>query len=199
MKKIKIGILGSTNGTNLISIINELNNNTSILYNNAEISVIISNKKDSGILKKANYYKISNFFIPKSKDQSRESYDKSLTNIFIQSQVDIILCIGWMRILSENFVNVWKTKCFNVHPSLLPEFAGGMDMDVHKNVLEAKCSETGCTIHEVSNDVDEGKIILQYKCTVFKNDTPESLKQRVQELECKALIKIIKMSVEDIN
>ena len=111
--------------------------------------------------------------------------------------VDLVLCIGWMRILSEQFVNRWKNKCFNVHPSLLPLYAGGMDNDVHTEVLKDRCKETGCTIHEITNEVDKGKIILQLKCDVKEDDTPITLKNRVQKLEQEALCKTIYMFLEN--
>ena len=196
-RKIKIAILGSTNGTNIPPIIEIINHNNSILSNKIEISVIISNKKDSGILNKAQLYNIHSIYLPQKKSISRENYDSTLSNFLEKLSIDLILCIGWMRILSENFVNKWRKKCFNVHPSLLPNFAGGMDLDVHSKVIEANSIETGCTVHEVSNQVDAGKIIVQYKCPVLNNDTPDSLKKRVQSLEVDSLIKTIELFINN--
>ena len=196
-KKINIGILGSTNGTDLDSIVNNIYFEESPIFNKAEIKVIISDNKNSGILKKGRNYNLSTIHLKKSKDQTREEYDKNITNILEACDVDLVLCIGWMRILSEQFVNRWKNKCFNVHPSLLPLYAGGMDNDVHTEVLKDRCKETGCTIHEITNEVDKGKIILQLKCDVKEDDTPITLKNRVQKLEQEALCKTIYMFLEN--
>ena len=196
-RKIRIAILGSTNGTNIPPIIDIINYNNSLLSNKIEISVIVTNKKDSGILNKAKLYNIHSIYLPQKKSISRENYDSILSDSLEKLSIDLILCIGWMRILSETFVNKWRKKCFNVHPSLLPNFAGGMDLDVHSKVIEANSIESGCTVHEVSNQVDGGKIIVQYKCPVLNNDTPESLKKRVQSLEVDALIKTIELFINN--
>ena len=96
-----------------------------------------------------------------------------------------------MRILSSEFVDRWFGKIVNVHPSLLPKYAGGMNSDVHKSVLAAGDKETGCTVHLVTKEVDGGPILLQKSCPVFENDSIDSLKERVQKLEGEAFIEII--------
>jgi len=96
-----------------------------------------------------------------------------------------------MRILSPAFVDRWSGKIINVHPSLLPKYAGGMSNDVHESVLAAGDKETGCTIHLVTKEVDGGPILLQKSCPVFENDTVRSIKERVQKLEGKAFIEVI--------
>jgi phosphoribosylglycinamide formyltransferase-1 len=87
---------------------------------------------------------------------------------------------------------MWDKKILNVHPSLLPKYAGGMNNNVHESVLKNEDKETGCTIHLVTTQVDQGPIVVQKKCDVFKNDTVESLKNRVQRLEGEAFIESIK-------
>ena len=106
-------------------------------------------------------------------------------------QIDLILLIGWMRILSPVLVKSYKNKIINVHPSLLPKFAGGMDTNVHKEVLDAGETETGCTIHYVDETVDGGEIILQKKCIIEPYDTPDTLKAKVQKLEGEAFVEVI--------
>ena len=137
-------------------------------------------------------YGIYSEFIPYCHERTRP-YDDSLTERLKEKGVDIVLCIGWMRILSPKFIKDWKKRCFNVHPSLLPEFAGGMDRNVHKQVLESGCRETGCTVHEVTEEVDMGPIIVQEKCRVLDTDTVDTLKARVQELEGISLVKTISL------
>ena len=94
--------------------------------------------------------------------------------------------------MSSSFVNKWRGKVVNVHPSLLPKYAGGMNSSVHEQVLLNKDSETGCTIHLVTPEVDEGPILLQRSCPVFEGDSVESLKKRVQKLEGEAFVEVIK-------
>ena len=114
-----------------------------------------------------------------------------MSQILESKKIDLILLIGFMRILSPGFVDRWGGKIINVHPSLLPKYAGGMNNDVHESVLAAGDKETGCTIHLVTKEVDGGPILLQKSCPVFEKDSVESLKERVQELEGKAFIEVI--------
>ena len=97
-----------------------------------------------------------------------------------------------MRIVSKEFCETWNNQCMNVHPSLLPEFAKGMDLEVHKSVIESGKSYSGCTIHFVTEDVDGGPIVYQERCEVKEDDTPETLKSRVQNLEGLSFIYSIK-------
>tara|TARA_B100000123_G_C25740204_1_gene433495 strand:- start:4523 stop:5179 length:657 start_codon:yes stop_codon:yes gene_type:complete len=190
-KILKIGILGSTNGTTMVPIINAINNGQL----NAEIVIVISNKLESGIIEKAKIYGINYQYLNtkdlNDKNKKRKDFDEEVTKVLKENNVDMVLMIGYMRIVSIEFCNKWKYRCFNVHPSLLPEFKGGMDMDVHSSVIKSGKKVTGCTIHIVSEKVDEGKIVFQSKCEVKNNDTPETLKKRVQELEGEAFIIVI--------
>lgn len=97
--------------------------------------------------------------------------------------VDVVLLIGFMRILSPAFCERYAWRLLNVHPSLLPDFAGGMDADVHAAVLAAGKAVTGCTVHFVEPTVDAGPPLVQRCCAVMPGDTPETLKARVQALE----------------
>jgi len=100
--------------------------------------------------------------------------------------------IGYMRIVSAAFVEAWRGRLLNVHPSLLPAFGGMMDTRVHEAVLAAGVAETGCTIHQVTEDVDAGPIVLQKRCPVLPGDTADTLKARVQALEQAAFIEVLK-------
>lgn len=185
---IKLGILGSTRGTNLLAI------QTAIVERqlDAEIKIVISNKSDALILKRATCYGLPTSFVDPN-NLSREDYDEKLTEILMANEVDLIILIGYMRILSAKFVNAWENKILNVHPSLLPAFAGKMDLDVHRAVIAEGLQETGCTVHYVTHDVDAGPILLQKKCNVLTADTPETLKARVQQLEGEALTNVIRV------
>ena len=190
---IQLGILGSTKGTDLDYINKTINNVNYEFYNRVEISCVLSNKKDSGILNKACSYGLYSEYIPYDSTKTIEQYENNLTKRLHEKKVDMILCIGWMRILSPNFIEKWKKRCYNVHPSLLPAFAGGMDKNVHQEVLDSGTKETGCTVHEVTNDVDMGPIIVQKKCDVLDTDNVDTLKARVQELEGISLVKTISL------
>ena len=114
-----------------------------------------------------------------------------MTDILKEHNVDLILLIGFMRILSSTFCSNWAGKILNVHPSLLPKYAGGMDTNVHEEVLKNNDKETGCTIHLVTDEVDGGPIIIQKRCEVDSNDTIDSLKSKVQTLEGEAFLEAI--------
>ena len=196
---LRIGVLGSTNGTTLQPIIDAIE--TTQLQ--ANIAVVISNKHDSGILNKAIKHQIPYKYVnpvqENGKKKNRENFDNEVTNILQQHNVELVIMIGYMRIVSKLFTDTWKNKCLNVHPSLLPEFAKGMDIDVHSAVLQAGKKVTGCTVHYVTEELDGGPILCQEKCDVSTDDTAESLKKKVQTLEGKALIFSINTILLSIN
>ena len=179
-------MIGSTNGTDLVPIVEAISSGGL----SATVEVVLSNNETSGILKKARGYGIENHFIC-HKNKKRDVFDFEMSQILEYKKIDLILLIGFMRILSSEFVDRWFGKIVNVHPSLLPKYAGGMNSDVHKSVLASGDKETGCTIHLVTKEVDGGPILLQKSCPVFENDSIDSLKERVQKLEGEAFIEII--------
>ena len=185
---IKLGVLGSTRGTDLQAIINSIYQKEI----NATIEVVISNSSNAYILERAVNNDIPNFFISHL-DKTREEFDAEISLILKKHKVDLVLLIGFMRILSSKFCREWKERIFNVHPSLLPKYAGGMDTNVHEEVIRNGDLETGCTIHYVTDKVDSGPILIQKKCSVDKDDTPTSLKKKVQALEGEAFIDVIKL------
>ncbi len=156
----------------------------------AIIKVVISNKSNAFILKRAQKYDIPNYCILHS-DKTREQFDGIVSAQFKKYNVELVLLIGFMRILSAKFCQEWDGRIINVHPSLLPKYAGGMDTNVHEEVIKNGDRESGCTIHFVTDTVDAGPVLIQKKCSVDKNDTPESLKLKVQELEGSAFIEAI--------
>ena len=184
---IRLGVLGSTKGTDLLPILEAIQGGVL----NASVLVVISNKKGAPLLEKAKKYNVDHFFIS-HKNKTREAFDKEISERLKEKEVDLVLLVGFMRILSERFVIDWYGKIINVHPSLLPKYAGGMNEDVHGQVLKAGDKETGCTVHLVTERVDEGPILVQKKCPVLAEDTVSSLKERVQKLEGKALVEVIK-------
>ena len=183
---INLGVLGSTNGTDLQAILDAIGAGKL----DAKVSVVISNRENSYILDRAKKHNTPNVFI-NHKGKVREDFDSEMTNILKKHNVDLILLIGFMRILSSTFCSNWAGKILNVPPSLLPKYAGGMDTNVHEEVLKNNDKETGCTIHLVTDEVDSGPIIIQKRCEVDSNDTIDSLKSKVQILEGEAFLEAI--------
>lgn len=186
--KIRLGVLGSTRGTDLRFIIDAINSGQL----NSSVQIVISNRSKAMILDRAKRYGIKSLFID-HKGRSREDFDRKVSQILNEHKVDLVLLIGFMRILSDWFCKEWVGQVLNVHPSLLPRYAGGMDTNVHAEVLKSGDRETGCTIHFVTEDLDAGPILIQKKCPVKIDDTPETLKDRVQKLEGLAFLEAIQL------
>lgn len=185
---IKLGVLGSTNGTDSQAILNAIAGGVL----DAEITVVISNQAKAYILERAQKHNVSAFFIS-HKDKTREEFDAEMTVVLKDHKVDLVLLVGFMRILSAEFCRKWQDRILNVHPSLLPKYAGGMDTNVHADVLKNGDTETGCTIHFVTEEVDVGPILVQKSCYVEIEDTVQSLKTKVQALEGAAFIEAIQL------
>ena len=190
--KIRIGVLGSTRGTDLQAVIDSIEKKEL----NVEIAIVISNKKDAFILERAKNHGIKTLFLDKNDFSPKKEFDKELANKLVEEKVNLILLIGYMRLLTEDFCNMFKNKIMNIHPSLLPKFAGGMDKDVHQEVLDAKEKITGCTLHFVDESVDAGPIIMQKEVKIEKDETVDSLKEKVQKAEQKIILKAIKLFSE---
>ena len=156
----------------------------------ATIVAVVSNRKKSGILERARNHGLPDHFVS-AKDKEREEFDREVTQLLQDVQAELVLCIGYMRFLSAEFVNFWYGKVANVHPSLLPKHPGLMDLDVHQAVSDAKDEETGCTVHLIDEGVDSGPILIQKHVPVEPDDTAESLKAKVQPLEGLAFIELI--------
>ncbi len=187
----KIAVLASTKGTDLQAIINEIKAGA---MPGVELSVVISNKENCQALEKAQTNGFEAFFIS-AKGKSREQYDEELIKELQKRQIDLVVLVGYMRLLTPSFIQAFPRKIINVHPSLIPKYSGHdfYGQSVHEAVLQAGETETGMTIHYVDEGVDTGEIILQKTCPVHPTDTPETLKARVQELEKKHYPEVIRL------
>ena len=183
---INIGVLGSTKGTDLQAILDAIHSKKL----SATVSTVISNRKNAYILDRAKDHSVPFYFIS-HKGKDRKDFDAEMTGGLKKDEVDLVLLIGFMRILSSSFCREWRDRILNVHPSLLPKYAGGMDTNVHEEVLNNKDKETGCTIHFVTDELDSGPILIQKKCAVEEGDTVETLKSKVQILEGEAFLEAI--------
>jgi len=185
--KLRVGVLGSTRGTALKGVLDAIAAGTL----NVDLRIVISDKPTAPILDRAKLYKVPALFLDPT-GLSREQFDERVSAELRKARVELILLIGYMRILSAHFVAEWSGRLLNVHPSLLPAFAGLMNRKVHEAVLSAGVPETGCTIHQVTEVVDGGPIVLQKRCPVLPGDTVDSLKDRVQALEQTAFIDVLR-------
>ena len=130
---IRLGVLGSTNGTDLQAILDAVSEGEL----DAVVAVVISNRTGAYILERAEINNVSAFFIS-HKGKKREEFDDEITAVLKEHSVDLVLLIGFMRILSPEFCRVWQDRILNVHPSLLPKYAGGMDINILKALENRK-------------------------------------------------------------
>lgn len=187
---INIAVLASTKATDMQAIIDEIKNGL-----DAKIACVISNKQDAYALERARNHNIEARFID-PKNKTREEYDEEIVRELEKRNVDLVLLIGYMKIVSPYFVGKYRDRIMNIHPSLLPAFGGGMDKDVHKTVLESGCKVSGCTLHFVTEDVDAGPIILQKTVEIDENETTDSLKEKVQKAEQEVLVRAVRLFSE---
>ena len=192
--KKRIAVLVSGGGSNLQSIINNIEKGNL----NCEISYVIADRECYG-LKRAEKHGIKNILLDRK--VLKEKLSDEISNVLENDdeKTDYIVLAGYLSILSPEFIKKWSRRIINIHPSLLPKFGGkGMyGMNVHRAVIEAKETESGCTIHFVDTGVDTGEIILQIKVPVPSDDTPEILQKRALEKEHILLIEGIKKLIEN--
>ena len=184
---LHIGVLGSTRGTALQGVIDAIADGTL----DARIMLVLSDRAAAPILQRAADNGIQAAFINPS-GLTRTMYDEVVTSALHKADVQVVLMVGYMRIVSAVFIDAWRGRLLNVHPSLLPAFGGLMNKSVHEAVLASGATETGCTIHHVTEQVDGGPIVLQKRCAVLPGDTVEALKDRVQALERTAFVDVLR-------
>ena len=173
MKNITVLVSGS--GSNLQRIIDCIDNGE---ISNAKVNLVVADR-DCYALERAKNHQIPHQLIKRGKDFS-ENLEKLLSE-----NTDLIVLAGFLSILSKDFCEKHKGKIINIHPALLPKFGGkGMwGHHVHEAVIAAQEKESGATVHFVTSGIDEGEIILQGKFDIDENDTPETLAQKVHEIE----------------
>ena len=171
--KIKTAIFISGNGTNFKSLYKfSLTKNSPI-----KIEIVISNNFSAKGLNYAKKFKIKKKIV-NFKDESNS--ETKILRYLEENQIYLICLAGFMKILSKNFISKFKGKILNIHPSLLPKYKG---LNTHKRAIKNKDKYSGCTVHFVNSKLDSGKIILQKKVKIFKNDDERSLKRRILKLE----------------
>ncbi len=185
---MKTVILGSGQGTNARAIIQA---KTSQLLGNAEIVAILSDKRDSGILKIAQSHNIENRYLDPGSSNSRfdENSEESWIETIKEYEPDLIVLAGFMRILSPFFIDTFNGRILNLHPSLLPSFMG---LDAIKQAFDHGVKISGCTVHWVNEDLDGGRIIAQAPVRIMQGDTLEMVRQKIQGVEHMLLPAVIR-------
>ncbi|HSL04268.1 MAG TPA: phosphoribosylglycinamide formyltransferase [Nitrospiraceae bacterium] len=190
---LRVAVLASGRGSNLQAVIDAIEAETV----QAKIVAVISNKKDAPALERAHRHGLSSLFVdPKpyaGKPDSREAYDRELLNVLRQHNVELVLLAGYMKIVTSVLVEAFANRMMNIHPALLPSFPG---LDVQKKVIEWGCKLAGCTVHFVTEGVDEGPIILQAAVPILDDDTSDTLAARILAQEHKIYPRAVQLFAE---
>ncbi|NOT23047.1 MAG: phosphoribosylglycinamide formyltransferase [Nitrospiraceae bacterium] len=190
---LRVAVLASGRGSNLQAVIDAIEAGTV----QANIVAVISNKKDAPALERAKQHGLPALFVdPKpytGRPDSREAYDRALLDVLKQHDVELILLAGYMKIVTRVLVETFMNRMMNIHPSLLPSFPG---LEVQKKAIDWGCKLAGCTVHFVTEGVDEGPIILQAAVPILDDDTPNTLAARILEQEHKIYPRAIQLFAE---
>tara|TARA_B100000902_G_C27266637_1_gene893887 strand:- start:1025 stop:1684 length:660 start_codon:yes stop_codon:yes gene_type:complete len=178
--KLKIGVLASGKGTNFQELIN-LSEKGEL---DIDIKVLITNKDDAGCIKRAESVKIP-YKIIRGKDfAQKELFELEIVNTLVNYDVELVVMAGWMKIVTPFFINKFKNKIINIHPSLLPAYKGASAI---KDSILNGSKITGCSVHFVEEEVDSGSLIMQAALPIFDEDNTETLSKKIQILEHKIL------------
>jgi len=183
---MRLAVFFSGNGSNLQCIIDNIQSQS---LKNISIDVVVADRICYGI-KRAQQAGIEVLMVNR-----KNTWNDELFAILKSKQISHIVLAGFLSILDKTICEEWKNKIINLHPSLLPKYGGkGMyGLNVHQAVIENKETESGATVHYVTEGIDEGNILLQKKCSVAFNETPDSLQNKIQLIEKDILIESIKI------
>jgi phosphoribosylglycinamide formyltransferase-1 len=190
---LRVAVLASGRGSNLQALIDAIEAGQV----QARIVAVISNKKEAVALERARKHGLKDLFVdPKpfaGRPDSREAYDRSLLEVLQQHEVELVLLAGYMKIVTTVLVNAYANRMMNIHPSLLPAFPG---LEVQKKAVDWGCKLAGCTVHFVTEGVDEGPIIIQAAVPILDTDTPETLAARILIQEHKIYPRAVQLFAE---
>jgi phosphoribosylglycinamide formyltransferase-1 len=190
---LRVAVLASGRGSNLQAIIDAIEAGQI----QAQIAAVVSNKRDAAALERARKHGLPDIFVdPKpfaGRPDSREAYDRALLDVLTKHEAELVLLAGYMRIVTGLLVNAYVNRMMNIHPSLLPSFPG---LDVQKKAIDWGCKLAGCTVHFVTEGVDEGPIILQAAVPILDRDTPDTLAARILEQEHKLYPRAVQLFAE---
>ncbi len=174
MTKKRVAVLISGRGSNLQALMDAQQD----AY---EIVLVVSNVPGVAGLERARAAGIEAIALDhKPYGKNREAFERDLDALLIERRIELVALAGFMRVLTPYFVRAWAGRLINIHPSLLPKHPG---VNTHARALEAGDAEHGCTVHLVVEEVDAGEIIGQAQTPILPGDTPETLANRVLELE----------------
>ncbi len=174
MTKKRVAVLISGRGSNLQALMDAEQD----AY---EIVLVVSNVPGAAGLERARAAGVEAIALDhKPYGKNREAFERDLDALLIERSIELVALAGFMRVLTPYFVRAWAGRLINIHPSLLPKYPG---VNTHARALEAGDADHGCTVHLVVEEVDAGEIIGQAKMPILPGDTPETLANRVLELE----------------
>jgi phosphoribosylglycinamide formyltransferase 1 len=188
-RQISLGVLISGNGTNLQSIIDAIEGRRL----DARIELVLSNNAEAQGLNRAKKHSIRAEVVDHKAFASREAYDEKMIELLQSHGVELVVLAGFMRLLSPLFVKTYSNRIMNIHPALLPAFPG---LGVQKKALEHGVRFSGCTVHFVNDQCDEGPIIIQAAVPVFADDTEETLAARILNQEHRIYPRAIQLFAE---
>ncbi len=177
-EKTKIAVMVSGGGTNLQALIDA---QKSGIIKSGKISLVISNNPNAYAITRAELANIPSVVITKKEYGTQEAFENKIVQTLEENGIQLIVLAGFMSILSESFTSRYPKRIINVHPSLIPSFCGKgfYGLKVHEAALAYGVKVTGATVHFVNEVPDGGEIILQKSVSIKKNETPESLQQKV--------------------
>ncbi|CAN5571618.1 phosphoribosylglycinamide formyltransferase [soil metagenome] len=187
---MKIGILISGRGSNMIALVDALQCGE---IPASEVVVVISDKVDAAGLGKARERGIETVVIER-KGRSRAEHDAEIISELTKRDVELVCLAGYMRLLSPTFVRAFPERIVNIHPSLLPSFPG---LEAQKQALDAGAKVSGCTVHFVDELLDHGRVILQKEVEIVVGDTERSLSARILEQEHRLYVEAVKRLVSE--
>ncbi|MDC3090638.1 phosphoribosylglycinamide formyltransferase [Paracoccaceae bacterium] len=171
LQKKKIAIFISGRGSNMIALINDMKNGKT---HPGHPKLVISDNINADGLIFAKQHSVETFSLDIKKDEDKTVFEERTLSILKENKIDIICLAGFMRILSENFINTFSKPIMNIHPSLLPSFRG---LNTHERVLEAGCLIHGATIHLITKKLDAGPILGQTVIKIPDDSTPHELRE----------------------
>ena len=186
----RIAILISGRGSNMVALADAVG--TGIIQR-AEIAIVISDQPNAAGLEKAKERGIETLVIERRK-RTREEHDREIVAALQTRNIDLVCLAGYMRVLSNEFLNAYRGRILNIHPSLLPLFPG---LDAQKQALENGARTSGCTVHFVNETLDGGPIIAQREVPIQNGDTVESLSKRILVEEHELYPEAVKMVLAD--
>ena len=188
-RKVSIGVLISGGGTNLQALIDAIEAGKL----DAKIEVVLSNKVDAYGLTRARTHGIPTEVLNHKDFVSREAYDETVIARLRSCGVDLVVLAGFMRLLSPVFIKAFSNRIMNIHPALLPSFPG---LNVQQKAVDHGARFSGCTVHFVNEECDEGPIIIQAVVPVFSDDTGETLAARILDQEHRIYPRAIQLYAE---